>query len=73
VLKKIFTTASVLRVPNDEKNFKLSTNISKFTTRAVLLQKHQLLGYSIQILLLKSLYIHKRNYKIYNKELLAII
>ena len=68
VLKKIFTTAPVLRVPNDEKSFKSSTDISKFTTGAALLQKHQLLGYGIQTLLLKS-----RNYKIYNKELQAII
>ena len=68
VLKKIFTTAPVLRVPNDEKSFKSSTDISKFTTGAALLQKHQLLGYGIQTLLLKS-----RNYKIYNKELPAMI
>ena len=40
VLKKIFTTAPVLRVPNDEKSFKSSTDISKFTTGAALLQKH---------------------------------
>jgi len=68
VLKKTFTTAPVLRVPNDEKSFELSTDISKFATRAVLSQKHWLLEYVIQILLLKS-----RNYKIYDKELQAII
>jgi len=38
-LKKAFTTASVLRIPNDEDLFKLSTNASGFTTEAVLLQK----------------------------------
>jgi len=37
VLKKTFTTVSVLRVSNNEKYFKSSTNTSKFATRAVLL------------------------------------
>ena len=73
ILKKAFIIVPVLRVSNDEKSFKSSTDTSKFATRAVLSQKHQLLGYGIQILLLKSLYIHEINYKIYNKELLAII
>lgn len=68
VLKKTFITALVLKVPNDEKSFELSTDTSKFAIGAALSQKHQLLGYGIQILLLKS-----RNYKIYDKELQAII
>ena len=50
------------------KPFELSTDTSKFATRAALSQKYQLLGYGIQILLLKL-----RNYKIYDKELQAII
>jgi len=40
VLKKTFATAPVLRVPNDEKSFELSTDTSKFATRAALSQKH---------------------------------
>jgi len=39
VLKKTFTTALVLRVPNDEKSFELSIDTSKFATGAVLSQK----------------------------------
>ena len=39
VLKKAFTTAPVLRIPNNEDFFKLSTNASDFTISAVLLQK----------------------------------
>ena len=35
-LKKAFTTASVLRIPNDEDPFKLSTDASNFATGAVL-------------------------------------
>ena len=40
VLKKTFITALVLKVPNDEKSFELSTNTSKFATGAALLQKY---------------------------------
>ena len=40
VVKKTFTTVPVLRVPNDEKSFKLFIDTSKFATRAVLSQKH---------------------------------
>jgi len=39
VLKKAFTMAPVLRIPNDEDLFKLSTNASDFATGAVLSQK----------------------------------
>jgi len=73
-LKKAFTTAPVLRIPNDEDPFKLSTDASNFATGAVLSQKdmqtnlwHPVAFFS------KSLDVHKRNYKIYNKELLAVI
>ena len=38
-LKKAFTTAPVLRIPNDKDPFKLSTNASDFATGVVLLQK----------------------------------
>ena len=74
VLKKAFTTAPVLRIPNDEDLFKLSTDASDFATGAVLSQKdmqtnlwHPVAFFS------KSLDVHERNYKIYNKELLAVI
>jgi len=40
VLKKTFTKTPVLRVPNNEKSFELSTNTSKFATGAALLQKY---------------------------------
>jgi len=36
VLKKAFTIALVLRIPNDEDLFKLSTSTSDFVTGAVL-------------------------------------
>jgi len=39
VLKKAFTIALILRIPNDEDPFKLSTDASDFATGAVLSQK----------------------------------
>jgi len=39
-LKKAFTTAPILRIPNNEDSFKLSTNASDFATDAVLSQKN---------------------------------
>jgi len=73
-LKKAFTIAPVLRVPNDEDPFKLFTNTSDFATGAVLLQKdmqtnlwHPVAFFS------KSLDVHERNYKIYDKKLLVVI
>ena len=74
VLKKAFTMAPVLRIPNDEDPFKLSTNASDFATGAVLLQKDMWTNlWHLVAFLSKSLDVHKRNYEIYDKELLAVI
>jgi len=66
--------APVLRIPNDEDPFKLSTDASDFAIGAVLSQKdmqtnlwHPIAFFS------KSLDVHERNYEIYDKELLAVI
>jgi len=74
MLKKALTMASILRIPNDEDPFKLSTNASDFATEAVLSQKDMQtnLWYPVAFFS-KSLDVHERNYKIYNKELLAVI
>jgi len=74
VLKKTFTTAPVLRIPNDEDPFKLSTDASNFATEAILLQKDMQtnLWYPVAFFF-KSLDIYERNYKIYDKELIAVI
>jgi hypothetical protein len=73
-LKKAFTTAPILRIPDDENPFRLSTDASDFATGAVLSQLdpndnlwHPVAYFS------KSLDVHERNYEIYDKELLAII
>jgi len=73
-LKKAFTTAPVLRIPNDKNPFKLSTDASDFATGAVLSQKDMQtnLWYPAAFFS-KSLDVHERNYEIYDKELLAVI
>jgi len=74
VLKKAFTMVPVLRIPNDEDSFKLSTNASDFATEAVLSQKDMQTNlWHLVAFFSKSLDVHKRNYKIYDKELLAVI
>ena len=74
MLKQAFTTASILRIPDDENPFRLSTDVSNFATSAVLSQLdlvdslfHSVAFYS------KSLNVYEQNYEIYNKELLAIL
>jgi hypothetical protein len=72
-LKNAFTTAPILQIPNDEAPYRLESDSSDFATGAVLEQKganglwHPVAFYS------KSLNEHKRNYEIYDKELLGII
>ena len=73
-LKKAFTTAPVLKIPDDENQFRLETDSSDFATGAVLSQydpKDQI--FHPVIYYLKSLNEHKRNYEIYDRKMLAII
>ena len=74
LLKKAFTTAPILQIPDDVNPFRLETDSSDFATGAVLSQLdpndeqwHPVAYYS------KSLNIHQRNYEIYDKELLVIV
>jgi len=74
VLKKAFTMALVLRIPNDKDPFKLSTDVSDFAIGAVLLQKNMQTNlWHLVAFFSKSLDVHERNYEIYDKELLAVI
>jgi len=74
VLKKAFATALVLRIPNDEDPFKLSTDASDFAIGAILSQKDMQTNlWHLVAFFSKSLDVHERNYEIYNKELLAVI
>ncbi|KAJ3577041.1 hypothetical protein NP233_g61 [Leucocoprinus birnbaumii] len=73
-LKKAFTTAPILRIPDDVNPFRLSTDASDFATGAVLsqLDPNDNLWHPVAFFS-KSLDVHERNYEIYDKELLAII
>jgi len=63
----------VLMLPDHEKPFTLITDTSDYATGAILKQKDAL-GQSYPIAyFLKSLQLAERNYKIHDKELLAII
>ena len=74
VLKKAFTIAPVLRIPNDEDLFKLSTDASDFATGAVLSQKDMQTNlWHLVAFFSKSLDVHERNYEVYDKELLVVI
>ena len=74
VLKKAFTMALVLRIPNDKDPFKLSTDVSDFAIGAVLLQKNMQTNLWHPVAFFsKSLDVHERNYEIYDKELLVVI
>ena len=73
-LKTVVTTALVLMSPQDSEPFWIEANSSDFTTGAVLSQQlvtdgkwHPVAFYS------KSLSSVERNYKIHDKEMLAII
>lgn len=73
-LKRAFTTAPILRIPDEDAPFRLETDASNFATGAVLSQLdpndqlwHPCAFYS------KSFNAAERNYEIYDKEMLAII
>lgn len=72
-LKKAFTSAPILKIPDDEHPFRMECDSSDFATGAVLEQLgsdglwHPVAYYS------KALGPHERNYEIYDKEMLAIV
>lgn len=74
VLKKAFTTASILRISNNVNPFRLSTDASDFAIGAVLsqLDPTDQLWHPVAFYF-KSLNTPEHNYEIYDKELLAII
>jgi len=74
VLKKAFTMAPILRIPNDKDLFKLSTDASNFVIGTILSQKDMQTNlWYLVTFFSKSLDIYERNYEIYNKELLVVI
>ena len=73
-LKKAFTLAPVLRIPNDKDSFKLSTDASDFAIGVILSQKNMQTNLWHPVAFFsKFLDVHERNYKIYDKKLLVVI
>ena len=73
VLKKAFTTAPVLVMPDLKKSFTVECDASDFATGAVLSQVGEDGAMHPVAFFSKSLNDAERNYEIYDKELLAIV
>ena len=71
-LKKEFTTAPVLRMPDPTKQYRLECDASNYATGAVLSQKYDDLWHPVAFQS-KSFNETERNYEIHDKELAAII
>jgi len=63
----------VLVVPDLDKEMRVETNVSKYATEGVLLIKCKNNKWRPMAFISKSLNKAKRNYEIYNQEMLAII
>ena len=72
-LKESFAGEPVLSIPNPYKSFRLATDASKVATGTVLSQKDTNGNWKSCGFLSKTLTKAERNYKIYDRELLAII
>ena len=71
-LKKAFTTAPVLKMPNPDKKYRLECDVSNYTTGAVLSQQYKENWHPVAFQS-KSFNETERNYEIHDKELAAII
>jgi len=72
-LKKAFTTRPVLAAPDLDKEFRVEVDASNYATGGVLSMKCSDDLWRLVAFISKSLNDTERNYKIYNKEMLAIV
>ena len=72
-LKKLFTEEPVLMMPDLTKPFQIETDTSKYATGAVLTQLDLNGDHHPISFISKTFSPAERNYKIYDRELLAII
>jgi len=72
-LKEIFTTRPVLAAPDLDKEFRVEADASNYTTGGVLLMKCSDELWRPVTFLSKSLSNTERNYKIHDKEMLAVV
>ena len=71
-LKEIFTTRLVLAVPDLDKEFRIEANALNYATRVLSMKCSNELWRPVAFIS-KSLSDIKRNYKIYNKEILVVV
>ena len=72
-LKEIFTTRLVLAVPDLDKKFRVEADASNYATRGILSIKYSDELWRPVTFISKSLSDTERNYKIYDKEILAVV
>jgi len=72
-LKGVFTTKPVLAAPALDKEFRVEADALNYATGGVLSMKYSDNMWKPVAFISKSLSDTKRNYEIYNKEILAII
>ena len=72
-LKEIFTIKLVLAIPDLDKEMQVEADILDYVTRGVLSTKYENRKQRLVAFISKSLNTIEQNYKIYDKEILAII
>ena len=72
-LKRVFTTRLVLAVPDLDKEFKVEVDVSNYVTGRVLSMKCSNKLWRLVVFISKSLSNTERNYKIHDKEMLAVV
>ena len=72
-LKRIFTTKPVLAAPDLDKEFRVEAEASNYATRGVLSMKGPDELWRLVTFISKSLSDTERNYKIHDKEMLAVV
>jgi len=72
-LKRIFTTKPVLAAPDLDKEFRVEAEASNYATRGVLSMKGPDELWRLVAFISKSLSDTERNYKIHDKEMLAVV
>jgi len=72
-LKKVFTTKPVLAIPDLDKEMRVETNTSDYIIGGVLSVKYRDEKWRPVAFILKLLNATEQNYRIYDKEILAVI
>ena len=72
-LKKVFITELVLAIPDLDKKIRVEANASDYATGGVLLVKCEDEKWRPVVFISKLLNTTKQNYKIHDKEMLAVI